>query len=86
MKQIKVLVSFEDNEMIFPNIELVENDYNHVEFIFDFDEDDGKKVFEYATMISESNYKYGLDYYLLNAVNDLLDRMEEIGDMTKFEV
>ena len=46
----------------------------------------GKKVFEYATMISESNYKYGLDYYLLNAVNDLLDRMEEIGDMIKFEV
>ena len=46
----------------------------------------GKKVLEYATMISESNYKYGLDYYLLNAVNDLLDRMEEIGDMTKFEV
>ena len=46
----------------------------------------GKKVFEYATMISESNYKYGLDYYLLNAVNDLLDRMEEIGDMTKFDV
>ena len=46
----------------------------------------GKKVLEYATMISESNYKQGLDYYLLNAVNDLLDRMEEIGDMTKFEV
>ena len=40
----------------------------------------GKKVFEYATMISESNYKYGLDYYLLNAVNDLLDRKKEKAD------
>ena len=45
-----------------------------------------KKVFEYATMISESNYNYGLVYYLLNAVNELKDRMEKIEDMTKYEV
>ena len=46
----------------------------------------GKKVFEYVTMISESNYKYGLDYYLLDAIHNLLDRIEEIGYMTEFEV
>ncbi len=48
MNKIKILVSFEKNEMIFPKIEFVRNDYNHVEFLFSFDEDNenSTKVFE----------------------------------------
>lgn len=46
MNKIKIFVSFERNEIIFPKIELVENDYNHVEFEFSFDDQKGKNVFE----------------------------------------
>lgn len=75
MKQIKVLVSFEDNEMIFPNIELVENDYNHVEFIFDFDEDDGKKVFE----LKKPNGKVFIKEIIDNKV--VLSDLDEKGNI-----
>ncbi len=77
MKQIKILVSFEDNEMIFPNIELVKNDYNHVEFIFDFDEDDddGKKVFE----LKKPNGKVFIKEIIDNRV--VLSDLDEKGNV-----
>lgn len=75
MKQIKILVSFKDNEMIFPNIEFVKNDYNHVEFIFDFDEDDGKKVFE----LKKPNGKVFIKEIIDNKV--LLSDFDEKGNI-----
>lgn len=75
MKQIKILVSFEDNEMIFPNIEFVKNDYNHIEFIFDFDDDDGKKVFE----LKKPNGKVFIKEIIDNKV--VLSDLDEKGNI-----
>ena len=46
MKIYKIIVNFLRNQIIIPKIELVKDDYNSIEFEFDFDIEDGKKVFE----------------------------------------
>ena len=56
-----------------------------VRWLFE-DSEYGKKVLEYATMLSDSNDHHGSDYYLLNAIHQLLDRMEEIDGITNFDV
>jgi len=46
MKKYNIRANFEKNILVFPKIELVENDYNSVEFDFSFDDDEGTKYIE----------------------------------------
>ncbi len=46
MKKYEIRANFEKNILIVPEIELVENDYNSVEFDFSFDNDQGTKYIE----------------------------------------
>lgn len=46
MKQYKINVYLKDGHIFKPKIELVKNDYNSTEFIFEFDIDGGRNVFE----------------------------------------